>query len=111
MLRHCFRLVKQPRPDEMSLDNLTSMLNLADRIDIAEGKVAYQRYHILMTKLSRKFSIPLERVVAAFVSLSPNSDYHGNLRSTISVLAGIHNGVDMHQITVSTYNHCRDRAY
>lgn len=93
------------------LENLAAMFRLADAIDMAEGLLAYQRYHDVMVQMSQKYSIPIERVIAVFVSLSPNNDYVGNLRSAVSVLAGIYHGVPEEKIVVSTYKHCRTRAY
>lgn len=93
------------------IDNLRAMFARADSHDYLEGQLAYARYNTVMCQLSRRFSISLERVIAVFVSLSPNSDYHGNLRSTVSVLAAVHHGVDRTKVVVSTYNHCRDRAF
>jgi hypothetical protein len=87
------------------------MLRLADSIDMEEGLLAYQRYHEVMAQLARRFSIELEKVIAVFVSTSPNNDYHNNLRSTISILAGVMHGVPEERITISTYKHCRKRAY
>lgn len=92
-------------------DNLERMFAAADDIDRAEGRLAYARYNQLMRELSEKFSVSLDRVVAAFVSLSPNSDYVGNLRSTVSVLEAVQHGYPIGTVVVSTYNHCRDRAY
>ena len=95
----------------MSERNLELMFERADDVDFEEGKLAYFRYNELMQRIARKYNYPLARVVAAFVSLSPNSDYTGNLRSLISLLEGIAAGVPCDQITVSTYKHCRDRAH
>lgn len=95
----------------MAIDNFIRMFALTDTIDREEGMLAYFRYHTLMCQLSSRYSINLDRVVAVFVSLSPNNDYAGNLRSAVSVLAGIHHGVPKGQVTVSTYKHCRDRAW
>lgn len=89
---------------------LQVMLAQADQIDIDEGMLAYQRYHRVMLALSERFSVHPRRVCAAFCSLSPNSDYFGNLRSTVSVLDGIAKGKPAELITVSTYNHCKLRA-
>lgn len=102
--------MKKERQKAMQ-DNLARMFKRADAIDLHEGQLAYQRYHNVMVQLSQKFSIELEKVIAVFASTSPNNDYYGNLRSTVSVLAGIYHGVPLEQITISTYNHCRDRAY
>lgn len=84
----------------MAIDNLLRMFSRADAIDRDEGMRAYFRYHSIMCDLSRRYSIELERVVAVFVSLSPNSDYAGNLRSTVSVLAGVYHGIPREQVTV-----------
>lgn len=95
----------------MSEKNLRAMLKLANDEDRAEGLRAYARYHEVMCGLSDKYGVPLDRVVAVFVSLSPNSDYVGNLRSTVSVLAGAVNGDGVQQVQVSTYRHCLLRAW
>ncbi len=56
------------------------------------------------------YKTPLSRVTSAFVALSPNSDYIGNLRSLTSVLEGVRAGLSAEEITVSTYKACRNRA-
>ncbi|MEM1149226.1 MAG: hypothetical protein AAGI03_01515 [Pseudomonadota bacterium] len=91
--------------------NLRQFFDLADHIDRAEGLVAYSRYHQVMRDLADAYDSTLPRTLAAFCALSPNNDYVGNLRSTASVLAGVKDGVDPGDIVVSTYKHCRDRAY
>lgn len=96
---------------QTGVENLGTLFGLADADDRREGRLAYERYHQTMCLFAEHYDFPLERVVAAFVSLSPNSDYHGNLRSLASVLRGIRTGLSVGNITVSTYKHCRDRAY
>jgi len=91
--------------------NLERMFVRVDLIDFNEGQQAYLRYHAVMHSIALHYKFPIERVVATFASLSPNSDYKGNLRSTVSVLDGLNNDVPCNQIVVSTYKHCRDRAY
>lgn len=95
----------------MSIDNLEAMFGRADTTDYNEGLSAYPRYHIVMQKIAGHYGFSLEQVCAAFCSLSPNSDYVGNLRSTVSVLDGINRGIDPELVTVSTYKHCQRRAY
>jgi hypothetical protein len=87
------------------------MFDRATPIDLDEGVLAYERYHIVMRRIAEYYTFPLERVVACFVSLSPNSDYAGNLRSTVSVLDGIRKGIAPELVTVSTYGHCKRRAH
>lgn len=82
----------------------------ADKIDIKEGLQAYPRYREVMSVLAERFGFPIDRTTAAFVALSPNTDYQSNLRSLVSVLAGVRNDVPDHRIVVSTYNHNKRRA-
>lgn len=90
--------------------NLMRWLGRADQIDWDEGAQAYPRYRQVMQVFADRFAVPLDRVTAAFVALSPNTDYLSNLRSLVSVLDGVTRGVDPQTIVVSTYNHNRDRA-
>lgn len=90
--------------------NLYEMYERADFIDREEAKLAYSRYNFMMRTIADKYGRPLHDVVAAFCALSPNSDYLGNLRSLVSVLEGLRNETPANLITVSTYNHCKNRA-
>ena len=90
--------------------NLHKYFAQADAVDLDEGMVAYERYSMVMRRLADKYSTPVDRVCAAFCSLSPNSDYWGNLRSTVSVLQGIRECRPDTEIVVSTYGHCKTRA-
>jgi hypothetical protein len=72
--------------------------------------VAYDRYNIVMRRIAKRYDFPLDIVCAVFCSLSPNSDYVGNLRSTVSVLHGLRSGTPDDDIVVSTYGHCKTRA-
>lgn len=92
------------------LSNLEKMFKQADSIDIEEGLLAYQRYHSVMKAISEKYQVPLSIVIAIFVSTSPNNDYVGNLRSTVSIIDGILKSIDPNLIVISTYNHCKFRA-
>lgn len=95
----------------MSIENLESMFRRASNIDLNEGMVAYERYHMVMQKIADRYIFSLPTVIAVFVSLSPNNDYVGNLRSAVSVLDGIRRDIDPAHVVVSTYRHCQERAY
>ena len=92
------------------VDNLLKWFERADLTDRIEGAQAYIRYRQVMEIFAERFAVPLDRVTAAFVALSPNTDYLSNLRSLVSVLDGLNRGIEHDQIIVSTYNHNRDRA-
>lgn len=94
----------------MSIDNLRKWFALSDADDRLEGAQAYPRYRQVMQIFVDRYGFPLDLTTAAFVALSPNTDYLSNLRSLVSVLAGLREGRDPTKIVVSTYNHNRDRA-
>lgn len=95
----------------MSLANLRKILNQADATDMREGQLAYARYNQLLKSISARYRRDFLLVTAAFVALSPNNDYMGNLRSLISILEGMKEGIPRDRVTVSTYKACRDRAW
>lgn len=99
------------KASEGSVDNLHKLFNRADKIDRREGMVAFQRYNSVMGKLGNKYAFSIERTTAAFVAMSPNNDYLGNLRAVVSVMNGINEGTPCAKIKAACYNHCRDRAY
>jgi hypothetical protein len=96
---------------EAEQERLHAVWRRHDRIDLREGLVAYPRYHGTLQDLARHYGVPPPHVVAAFVALSPNNDYMGNLRSTVTLLEGRHAGAAVTACPVTTYNACRDRAW
>jgi hypothetical protein len=95
----------------MSKENIIKVYEQVDAIDREEGLVAYARYHESLYYYSRKYRIPLPRVIGAFSALSPNNDYTKNLRSLVTLLEGMRWGADVEDCTVSTYKACRWRAW
>ena len=93
-----------------SHDNLLRLYNEADNIDMSEGMHAFFKYHEMLQTVARKYNYNFNQTVAAFCALSPNSDYLGNLRSLVSVLDGLNNGLSPASIKVATYNRCKLRA-
>jgi hypothetical protein len=71
---------------KQNITNLLRLIHQAEDIDIDDGLKAYFRYHDMMVELSSHYNVPLSSVTGAFVALYPNSDYHGNLRSVVSML-------------------------
>lgn len=93
------------------MQTLADILTLADDQDLRDGMGAYCCYRKQMVAYADHYGVALSAVTSAFVALSPNSDYIGNLRSLTSVLDGIRDGLPVDAITVSTYKACRDRAH
>lgn len=95
----------------MSFENIKAVFDQADEIDAREGANAYKNYNLMMRRISEKTLIPLDRVCAVFAALSPNNDYLGNLRSTLSVIEGWKYNFLPETVTVTTYRACVKRAY
>lgn len=95
----------------MTYSNLKAMYARADEVDRREGALAYLRYNALLGQIAGHYDFEMEQTVAAFAALSPNNDYYGNLRSLVSLLAGIRQNKPCDEITVSTYKACRNRAH
>src|SRR4051794_3834304 len=91
--------------------NIRSVLAKADKVDFEEGLLAYQNYHVLLKRLADYYSISFETTVAVFAATSPNNDYIKNLRSTATLLKGFQNGYRVEDLTTTSYNACKLRAW
>lgn len=94
-----------------NIANIRRTLSKADDIDWTTGLSAYSLYNITLSKLAAYYGMQFEKTVAAFVALSPNNDYIKNLRSTATLLKGFHLGIRPENLTVTTYNACKYRAW
>lgn len=92
-------------------ERILKVYDQADQIDKQEGMLAYERYHATMRIIADFYKFGFCQTVAAFVSLSPNNNWKGNLMSTISLIEGIQAGTNLEEIRTTSYKHCRDRAY
>lgn len=90
--------------------NLQAAWDQVTEVDIELGHDAYHVYHRTLRSWAAYYGFGFVQTVEAFVALSPNNDYHGNLRSLSSCMAGLRGGYDAESIVVSTYKACRDRA-
>jgi len=95
----------------MSYENLQRFIGRADAIDLRDGVNAYRIYHRVIKNFALSYAAKFEPTLAAFCALSPQNDYYGNLRSLASVLHAVQHSLPLEGVTVSTYKHCRDRAY
>jgi hypothetical protein len=94
------------------LDNVRRVLDAADLVDREEGMQAYPRYRVTLYRFALHYGLPLDSVVGAFVALSPNNDYWGNLRSLNTLCEGMAQGEHAaDNLTVSTYGACKRRAW
>jgi len=95
----------------MSRANIVKVFNQVDPTDLEAGARAYPAYQKTVKDLARLHGFGFVQTTAAFVALSPNNSYEGNLRALASLMIGINQGLTREQINTGTYNHCRDRAF
>ena len=93
------------------LENLLAVLSRVDIIDRQAGMTAAEKYRETMQKLADHYEFTLQQTTAAFVALSPNNDYSKNLRSLVTLMMGMRGSRDVNDLTVSTYNACKVRAW
>ena len=94
-----------------AVENILRVYAQVDAIDREEGLLAYPRYRESLMYYAVRYRLPFANVVGAFVALSPNNDYMGNLRSLVTILEGLRHSRRVEDCTVSTYKACRDRAW
>lgn len=79
--------------------------------DRETGARSYPSYHATLRGFALFYSAPFVATVEAFAALSPNNDYHGNLRSLASLLHARARGRGLDSAVVSTYRACAERAW
>jgi len=94
----------------VSIENLKRTFDLANEFDISVGRGAYRKYNRIMCKLAEKCGTTPRIASAVFAALSPNNDYHGNLRDTHTVLMASKQNLFSDEFKVSTYGNNKRKA-
>ena len=76
----------------------------------AQSAKVYPMYRQTLQNWAKFYSVGLIPTVEAFVALSPNNDYHGNLRSLSSVMEALTHSDGLNAFNVTTYRACAERA-
>lgn len=97
--------------DKTIRDNILSVLKQSTVAEIDGGKVAYSDYNRVMRDVAHRYLVSSSRVTGVFCALSPNSDWMGNLRSMITLVKGYREGWPEEDVTVTTYNSNRAKAW
>lgn len=95
----------------MSVDNLKRVFDQATAHEIEIGLDAYATYNRIMVKLAQHCATTPCVASAVFSALSPNNDYHGNLRDTHTLLTAAMRGRALEDFTVSTYGQNKRKAW
>jgi len=94
-----------------TVSRLLKVLAQADAIDWEAGTGYYQRLNAVLLALADHYGYTVSSTVAAFVALSPNNDYHKNLRSLATLMYWHLRQRPVTEITTTAFNACRQRAY
>lgn len=77
----------------------------------AEAMESYERYRLICHTIGDRHGYSLETACGVFSALSPNNEYHGNIRDLETILVNERAGRDMHDFTVATYGHNKRKAW
>lgn len=86
-------------------------MDIATGNDITLGVEAFPKYNRIMSKLADHCGTTTRTAAAVFSALSPNNDYHGNLRDAHTLLKAHKQGKSIDQFSVSTYGHNKRKAW
>lgn len=81
------------------------------RHDFTVGLNAYPKYNQIMHRLAEHCHTTPKIAAAVFAALSPNNDYHGNLRDAHTLLLAAHRGRALEAFSVSTYGQNKRKAW
>jgi len=95
----------------VSVDNLKRTLDRATPSDLAAGVDSFAKYKRIATMMAERTGYTPHVTAAVFAALSPNNDYHGNLRDTHALLAAARQGASLSSFSVSTYGNNKNKAW
>jgi hypothetical protein len=93
------------------IKNLVKVFDAADKIDIKIAEDAWFKMNRLTSRIAEKYEFSSRIGAAVFAALSPNNDYHGNLRDTDRVLRSVREGGSVDDLKVSTYGNNKRKAW
>ncbi len=95
----------------MSIANLDRVLDAAHPADVVAGKAAYATYNHITQQMAKQTGATATVAAAVFAALSPNNDYHGNLRDATKLLTMAKAGATIDSFKVSTYGNNKRKAW
>ncbi len=93
------------------MQNLVKVFEQATAEDRKLAARSWYTYHELTSRIASKFGFSAKTGAAVFAALSPNNDYHGNLRDTHRLLEAACQGLDVEDFGVSTFHHNKRKAW
>lgn len=77
----------------------------------AEAIASYERYKLICQTIGTRHGYPLEIACGVFSALSPNNDYHGNIRDLETILVNERAGNSLDDFKVATYGNNKRKAW
>ena len=93
------------------MQNLVKVFEQAEPEDHRLAARSWWTYNHLTSRMAAKFGFGPDVGAAVFSALSPNNDYHGNLRDAHRLLEAAHDGLELEDFRVSTYNPNKRKAW
>lgn len=93
------------------MENLKIVFDRADRADIKIAEEAWFKMNRLCSEMACKYGFEKRIGAAVFAALSPNNDYHGNLRDADRLLEAAKNKCGIDDFKVSTYGNNKRKAW
>jgi hypothetical protein len=93
------------------MQNLVKVFDQAESEDHRMAARSWWTYNHLTSRMAEKFGFSPEVGAAVFAALSPNNDYHGNLRDAHRLLKAAHDGLELVDFKVSTYGANKRKAW
>jgi hypothetical protein len=93
------------------MQNLIKVFDTADKADILIAEEAWFKMNRMTARIAEKHGFQSRIGAAVFAALSPNNDYHGNLRDTNRLLFAAKLGVGIDDFKVSTYGNNKRKAW
>lgn len=93
------------------MQNLIMVFDAADKADIKIAEEAWFKMNRLTKQIATKHGFAPRIGAAVFAALSPNNDYHGNLRDTDRLLQAAREQVGIDDFKVSTYGNNKRKAW
>lgn len=95
----------------MGFTQLKQIFDVADAHDRKIGLESFRKYNQLLQTIGETFSYDVVTAAGVFSTLSPNSDYVGNVRDTIRLLRAASSHEPYDSFSVSTYGQNKKKAW
>jgi hypothetical protein len=95
----------------VSVDNLKIVYEKAAPHDIRTAEKAFWKYQQLVGEIAQSHGFNTRVGAGVFAALSPNNDYHGNLRDAHKLIAAAAKHQSIESFSVSTWGHNKRKAW